>query len=328
MAKRDNGKVLKQKKTEKKPLHVIKEEEKNKAHQELQELHAKKAGRVSTQRVRAGQAIILPEKADALLKAHSASSNTKQKKNKKAARSKEVTRIHKEKRAYKKMVKFGIEATSISDVKEVFDTKYTPSPFDYYIVKGVGMVNPVLFYKSLSSRAYDDWREYKYIHSYVVRPSSYSYKDLVDTVRRYDTASKARDFMDETTLWHGTDVSCIKGILKSNFHCGESGMLGGGIYLTPDIGKVWTYNYSLNNTRYILEVKARLGRVINAGDLPSSDYTYGKQTRICVWDKGFHSVYAGPEIPRYSNMKYREYCVYHSEQVTLTKIHVFKSQGV
>jgi len=133
-----------------------------------------------------------------------------------------------------------------------------------------------------------------------------------------------------TTLWHGTKLENLRSILTNGLclaHA-KSGLLGTGIYLTPDIMKCMSYTSGVNNTiKVILECKVRLGNVFNSYDERETDFQMPKD-KTELWKLGYHSLFAGPKHTPSTvwggATRFREFAVFDPKQVVIECIHIFK----
>ena len=185
-----------------------------------------------------------------------------------------------------------------------------------------------------------DWRSreicvtngYEYSCSYKLKNTVFRSDDLISADQLHREARLVSDSpvprqacKEVTTLWHGAKAQYIISIIENGLRPGNHGLLGGAIYLTPTIGKAWSYNSNYRcDTRFIIEVKCRLGAV--------KEHNYGalngSLTKETVWKQGFQSAYAGPdnarEVGAYSGrLQYKEYAVYDTRQVKVITIHRF-----
>jgi hypothetical protein len=177
-----------------------------------------------------------------------------------------------------------------------------------------------------------DVNGHKYHKSYKIEKNHHELIKASDLCAKFMAAvpsvdCERDDFRDVTRYYHGTPARNILSILSNPFKRGNSGMLGAGIYVTPDVAKTWTYNgeYSFSSDsneqrRYILEVECRLGIIkYNCGAMmkPEDGHTVNSAWNLIDGT----AVYAGPDTN--SGLEYREYCIYSHEQIRLVAIHEF-----
>jgi hypothetical protein len=132
-----------------------------------------------------------------------------------------------------------------------------------------------------------------------------------------------------TYLWHGTSTANIEAIAERGMVPGRGGLLGAGIYLTPDFDKAWNYSRDwYSETKAIILCAARLGKVWKGA---GEEEKNSKRNAEECFKLGFDTAFAGRGNSKAAwggRLTFSEYCCYNDAQVIPVYVVVFKKESV
>lgn len=121
-------------------------------------------------------------------------------------------------------------------------------------------------------------------------------------------------------VWHGTSLQAARSISDRGFMRSSGGMLGAGIYVTPEIAKAWRYCKDIDLKIVIACRLTSPGTVYEAKKSPKSRYGYRE---ILEHKKDFVTIVATPStfgLQFGGSLRNTEYCVQYPEQLRVTCI--------
>ena len=181
-------------------------------------------------------------------------------------------------------------------------------------------------------RGWNKRRSSKYLFTIQVNNAE-QYEPLISASLLHEEAEHAcgeklskKPFQKILTVWHGAPFSVLRSILHGGLIInGSSGLLGQGIYTTPDIAKTYSYTGKYTNVMLIVECSIRPG-IILASSNSEGTSIFRNLTKDQAWPAGFQATFAGPKYRAgaHAKLAYSEYAVYDRRQVQVTALHIYR----